>query len=92
MPPKMSKSTDQAWAESFGAAISRPRLPQGSGWLTFAEVQDKYKLGQKRTYRMLKELIDKGLLQKYCGYLKKGNRLTLQVWYRPTALKSDKTR
>ena len=61
MPPKASSSIDRAWAESFEAAISRPKLPQGAGWLTYREVLDKYKLGQNRTYEMLKELTDKGL-------------------------------
>ena len=86
MPPKASSSIDRAWAESFGAAISRPKLPQGVGWLTYAEVLDKYKLGQNRTYEMLKELTDKGLMDKFTGYVKKGNKQVRQIWYRPSKL------
>lgn len=86
MPPKASSSIDRAWAESFGAAISRPKLPQGEGWLTFREVLAKYKLGQNRTHEMLKELMDKGLMDKFTGCVRKGNRQVMQIWYRPAKL------
>lgn len=86
MPPKASSSIDRAWAESFGAAISRPKLPQGDGWMTFKEVLAKYKLGQNRTHEMLKELMDKGLMDKFTGCVRKGNRQVMQIWYRPAKL------
>ena len=86
MPPKASSSIDRAWAESFGAAINRPKLPQGAGWLTFKEIKAKYKLGQNRTHEMLKELMDKGLMDKFTGHISKNNRQVMQVWYRPAKL------
>ena len=86
MPPKASSSIDRAWAESFEAAISRPKLPQGAGWLTLKEIRAKYKIGQKRSYRLLNGLIAKGLMQMFVGYIKRNNKQIRQIWYRPAKL------
>ena len=92
MPPKASKSTeDRAWAEGFEAYICRPKTPQGAGWLTFVEVRDKYEMGDDKTHNLLKELVDKGIMEKFVGLQKKANKAYRQVWYRPTALKDNKT-
>ena len=92
MPPKALKDTDRAWAEGFEAYVCRPKTPQGAGWLTFTEVRDKYKMGDDKTHKLLKELIEKGIMEKFVGLQKKANRACRQVWYRPTILRSDKTR
>ena len=96
MPPKASKSTDReidrAWADGFVAHIYKARSPQGTGWLTYVEVLDKYKLGRNRTYTMLNSLVRKGLMEKYVGLQQIGKRACRQIWYRPVALKDDKTR
>ena len=86
MPPKASSSIDRAWAESFEAAISRPKLPQGAGWLTLKQIREKYRLGEKRTYKLLKSLISKGLMQMFVGYIKRNNKQIRQIWYRPAKL------
>lgn len=86
MPPKASSAIDKAWAEGFEAAISKPRLPQGVGWLTLKEIRAKYRLGQKRSYRLLNALMAKGLMEMFAGYVKRNNRQVRQIWYRPTKL------
>ena len=86
MPPKASSNTDRAWADSFGAALKMGKSPQGEGWLTFKEIMQKYRLGSHKAYKVLRQQIKNGLLERFEGYTLQEGRSYRQVWYRPCSL------
>ena len=92
MPPKMSRSTDKLWAETFTNALQHPKRPQGEGWMTLVEIRERFKTGQRRTFVTVHALVKEGKMERFEGLQQKGQSLRRQVWYRPISLKQLKTR
>ena len=54
--------------------------------MTFKEVKAKYRVGDNLAHKILKQLVDKGLMHKYDGCVLRDNKQIRQVWYRPIKL------
>lgn len=94
MPPSPSRPTsksDWAWANILVKALGKERKPQGEGWLTIAQIRQKFALGGRRAYIVIGKLTKSGQMEKFDGMQLINGKHRRQVWYRPTTLSGVKT-
>lgn len=78
-----SKATDP-WDKLSEMLKVRGNVPAGEGWLTLVQIQSKYKSGNVRMRKILKQLVADGKMEVYYGsQVNSANRISSQVWYRP---------
>lgn len=81
MPQRNSNRTDK-W-ELFKQALlgQSERRPEGTGWLTFAEMMKKLGMKEGRLRKALAK--NKSSYDSFIGLSYSNGRLTRNVWYRP---------
>jgi hypothetical protein len=79
MPPRTSGHTDP-WQAFSAALLARDeQRPDGTGWMTFKEIQAKYKKPKDAIYRALRSTPH----EVFNGLVNRNGKLIRCVWYRP---------
>jgi hypothetical protein len=74
-----------SWAEALEQALNNEiKSPEGEGWLRRVEFSKKYKIGEVKSNRLIREGLKNGLFEKFEGNRKNENgKMVKAIWYRP---------